>query len=70
MQNNYLELKDNVIDKLLLVRTKAIGARFFFAQNECFELQQELVNFYAFQFTNGDKEMARKIISSNSKTRK
>jgi len=70
MQNNYLQVKDNVIDKILLVRTKGIGARFFFAQKECFELQQEIVNFYAFQFTNGDKEMARKIIELNTETGK
>ena len=62
MQKNYLEVKDNIIDKLLLVRTKEIGARFFFAQNECFQLQQDLVDFYAFQFTDGDKKIARKII--------
>lgn len=61
-------MKDNVIDKLLLVRTKEIGERFFFAQNECFALQQELVDFYAFQFTDGNKETARSVIELKAET--
>ena len=35
-----------------------------------FELQQELVDFYAFQFTDGDKIMARKIIELKAETGK
>lgn len=62
MAKNYLEISDNIIDKMLYKRAGLIGARFFDASNEINKFQQEMIAFYANNFTSGNFEMAKAII--------
>ena len=48
MAKNYLVIKDNVIEKFLLVKTKEIGySSFYFASVEIEEIIKEVITFYA-----------------------
>ena len=53
MGKNYLEISDNVIEKHLLVRTKEIGKKFYHSE-EIDSLSNDIINFYAVQFTQSD----------------
>lgn len=61
MAKNYLEISDNVIEKQLLVRTKQIGHRFF-QSKDIDSLSNDIINFYAVRFTQGDVMRAKKIL--------
>lgn len=64
MAKNYLVIKDNVIEKYLLLKTKEIAQNsFYFASIEISEIIKEVVIFYAEQFTNNDENLARELIS-------
>jgi hypothetical protein len=43
MAKNYLVVKDNVIEKLLLLKTKSQGSGFYNSAQEVFNLKQEIV---------------------------
>lgn len=62
MAKNYLVIGDNIIEKQLLVRAKDIGSRFFHAAAEVNQLQQQIISFYADNFTGGNVEQAKLII--------
>ncbi len=66
MSKNYLEISDNVIEKHLLVRTKEIGHKFYHSV-EIESLSNDIINFYAVQFTQGDVAKARKVLEVDGK---
>ena len=43
MAKNYLVIKDNVIDKFLLLRTKSTGVGFYNSTQEVKELNDEVI---------------------------
>ena len=67
MAKNFLEIPDNILEKHLLVRTKQIGKNFYHASKNLEKLIDEVVEFYARQFTHGDLIKARKIVETNDK---
>jgi hypothetical protein len=63
MAKTFLKDPDNVIEKKLMLKTKSCS---FFDATELLVLEQELVSFYAKNFTKGDEKRARKIIKFNT----
>jgi hypothetical protein len=43
MAKNYLVVKDNVIEKLLLIKTKSLGSGFYNSAQVVFNLKKEIV---------------------------
>lgn len=43
MAKNYLVIKDNVIEKLMLLKTKSLGSGFYNSANEVLDLKKEIV---------------------------
>jgi hypothetical protein len=63
MAKHFLAVKDNIIEKKLLVMTKD---KSFYASNELVTLKNNIFEFYGSMFLNGDTAQARKLIDSNS----
>jgi hypothetical protein len=60
MTKNFMELPANVLDKVLLNETKKLP--FWTFQSDLNELKQDILQFYAEKFTNGDVSKAEEII--------
>ena len=55
----FLETKDNILEKKLLIMTKTNS---FYLSDEVVTLKDNLIEFYAKMFLEGDLELAKKLI--------
>ena len=62
MAKNYLVERENLLKLQLLVKAKYVGNKFYHSPVEIGKLREEIIEFYAKNFTKVDKEKARKIL--------
>lgn len=67
MAKNYLKERENILNALMLIKSQDLGKEFFNSSVELQQLQQEIIDFYATNFTMGNKEKAKKILVVNRK---